>query len=230
VKGLTYRVASLLLALSGAACTSGTETGNPPGEQAVTIMALERETTTQGLLLDEAWLALHRLSLVPCAADAAVISTVDYPIDLFADPPARATFETAVSDYCGVRIEIAPSPSATPAELSGLSAFVSGIRSDDLPFELRSTLTATLDLTTGGTPLDAAHLVLGVTPEHWFYYADVHGAMTTPDGIALIDADNNPDVLAAFEDATAVAIALYVDADGDGALTGGELTPVATAH
>ena len=229
MKGLTFRVAALLLALGGAACTSGTETGNPPGEQAVTIMALERETTTQALSLGEAWLALHRLSLVPCAADAAVVSTVDYPVDLFADPPARATFETAVSDYCGVRIEIAPSPSATPEELTGLSAFISGTRSDDLPFEVRSTEQVTFDFD-AGTALDAAHLVLAVDPEPWFVDADVHGATTTPDGIALIDADNNPDILAAFEGDTALAIALYVDADGDGALAGDELTPVATAH
>jgi hypothetical protein len=113
--------------------------------------------------------------------------------------------------------------------LAGLSVFVGGVRSDGAPFTLASTLTRTLVLTSDTGPLDATKLVLGVTPEHWFADADVHGAAVSPEGAAVIDAEHNPEVLAGFEAATAPAFALYVDADGDETLTGEELTPVASA-
>jgi hypothetical protein len=219
----------LLLALVAVACTSGTETGNPPTEHTVSIMALGRATTTQALELDQAWLSLHKLSLVPCAPDAATVSTLDFPVDLFHDPPARVTFESAVSDYCGLHLEVAPSASAMPEELSGLSAFVTGVRSDDARFELRSVLETSLDFTSADGAFDTSELVLGVDPEPWFVDADIHGATVTPDGVALIDADDNPDILAAFEGDTALALALYADADGDGTLAGDELTPIATS-
>lgn len=229
MKKLGARFRSLLLALAACACTSGTETGNPPTEHTITIMALSREAPTQALALDEGWLSLRRLALVPCAADAGTVSTYDFPIELFRDPPQSVTFETSVPDYCGVRAQIGPWPGATPAELSGLSAFVSGVRSDDLPFELRSTFAATLDFTSPSGALDSSHLVLGVLPEPWFADADVHGAATSPDGVAVVDGEHNAEVLAAFDAATPLAISLYADADGDGVLSGDEHMPVATA-
>jgi hypothetical protein len=227
VTDLNLRLASLLLALAGVACTSGTETGSSSTEHTVSIMALGRETMAQALELDQAWLSLHELSLLPCASDAAAVSTSDFPIDLFRDQPARVTFESAVSDYCGLHLEVAPSASAIPEALSGLSAFVSGVRSDDVPFELRSTLETSFDLTSGGGAFAASELVLGVDLEPWFVDADLDGASVTPDGLALVDAGDNSDVLAAFEGATAPALALYADVDGDGTLAGDELTPVA---
>ena len=68
MRTLPARLGALLVALGACACTSGTETGNPPTEHTVTIMALSRETTEQALVLDEGWLSLHRLAIVPCAA------------------------------------------------------------------------------------------------------------------------------------------------------------------
>jgi hypothetical protein len=220
--------ASLALPLAALACTSGTETGNPPAAAELSITALSREVPAQGLALENAWVFVRRLSLVPCDASAASLSTYDFPIDLFHEPPARVTFESAVTEYCAVRLAIAPFGGSTPAELDGLSAFVNGTRSDDVPFELRSTLETTLELASANGPLDATKLVLGIELGHWFVDADVHGATTT-DGTALIDEESNPSVLEHFDAATALAFALYVDANGDGELTDDELTPVASA-
>jgi hypothetical protein len=219
---------ALALALASA-CSSGTETGNPPAAAELTIAALSNQAPTQGLVLEEARIFLEHLSLVPCDTSAAPLTTDDFPIDLFHDPPAHVTFESAVTDYCGVRLDVAPFGGSAPAALAGLSVFVSGVRSDDATFTLASTLAGTLVLVSDTGPLDATKLVLGVTPEHWFADADVHGAEVSPEGVAVIDALHNPDVLAGFEAGTAPAFALYVDADADGLLTGEELTPVATA-
>jgi hypothetical protein len=221
---------TFLLALASAACASGAGAGagDPPAAAELTLRSLSAEAPTQGLVLDGARIFLRRLSLVPCAADAASLSTYDFPIDLLHQPPARVTFESGVTEYCGVRLALAPFGGSTPAELAGLSALVRGVRSDDAPFELRSTLETTLELVTADGPLEATKLVLGVTPEHWFTDADVDGAATAED-VALIDAEHNGDVLAAFDAATSLAFALYVDTNGDGELTDEELAPVATA-
>jgi hypothetical protein len=229
VNRIRTTLARLALLFASTACASGTETGNPPVTAELDISVLSREAPTQGLVLDEARIFLRRLSLVPCAADAASLSTYDFPVDLLHQPPARVTFESSVSEYCGVRLALAPFGGSTPAELAGLSTLVRGVRSDDAPFELRSTLETTLELVSANGPLDATKLVLGVTPEHWFTDADVHGASTSPEGVALIDAEHNPDVLAAFDAATPLAFALYVDTNGDGELTDEELAPVAIA-
>jgi hypothetical protein len=106
---------------------------------------------------------------------------------------------------------------------------VGGQRKDGSEFSLTSAQKLTLDFDpTTVTKLDARNLVLGVDLEAWFANADVNGAELTDD-VALIDADHNADALAAFEDATSSAFALYVDADGDGTLTSDELEPVAAA-
>jgi hypothetical protein len=229
-RSLWLRVLALAaVALASVACTSGTETGSPSGGAELAIGALSSEPTAQGLLVDTAWVSLTRVTLVPCASDAARLSTYDLPADLLHQPPAHLSFESAVSDYCTVHLELGPSTTKNPAELSGLTALVTGTRSDDTPFEVWSTLTTSLDFTSPAGPLDAMRLFVGVNLDAWFADADVHGATTIGSGVALVDYLHNPDVLAAFDADVGLAFSLYVDANGDEQLTGDELTPVASA-
>jgi hypothetical protein len=233
-----FGLAVTLLAL--AAC-GGTETGNPSMPAALEV-SLSATTTDESaaavrsadaaLSVEAAWLSVRRLELEPCSSDAAAIGTDDYPLDLANDPPASAVFESSVSEYCGVRLEIAPAASGAPPELEGLAVHLFGTRSDGVPFEIASSqvLTVVVESTTAGTPFDARHLVLGLDLATWFAGADVHGATTNADGIVFVDHATNPDVLTAFEANTALAVALYADPDHGGIVDDDELTPIAASH
>ena len=222
-----YLLLGFTLATS-VACSSGTGTGNPSGGAELTVAAVSTEPTAQGLV-ESAWVSLRRVTLVPCASDAGPLTTLDFPADLLHMPPARLSFESSVTDYCTVRLDIAPATTGKPEALMGSSALVTGTRADGTPFEVQSTLATALDFTSPAGPLDSMKLFLGVDLDAWFTDAAVQGAATTADGGALVDADHNPDVLAAFDANLGLAFALYVDADGDERLTGDELTPVAPA-
>jgi hypothetical protein len=220
----------VVFALGLAGCTSDPEIPGEQGAARIAVAALAAGADTQGLSMSSAWIALRTLTFVPCDPDAGSLGTNDFPVDLLVTPPSFFEIDSGVTDYCGVRAELAPSRSTEPPELSQRSTHVEGLREDGNGFELASTATVRLafDSSPTGTPLDAKKLVLGVDFDAWFAGAAVNDAELT-DAIALIDADHNPDALAAFDAATSAAFALYVDADGDGALTGDELSPVAGA-
>jgi hypothetical protein len=190
------------------------------------VIAIRSETAS--LSVDEVGLALETLEIVPCAADAAAIGHVDYPVDLADDPPARADFESGVSDYCAMRLGFSPSPDAEPAALEGLTVHLLGVRSDDVPFEIRSELELELELVTpSGDDFGAQDLALGFDLAAWLSGIDIDAAELS-DGVALVDADVNAEMLAAFEANTASAVALYVDADADGVLDADELSSIAS--
>lgn len=201
---------------------------------ALTATSTDEETIairseTASLNVDEVGLALEALEIVPCAPDAAPIGHVDYPVDLADDPPARANFESGVSDYCSMRLGVSPSLDAEPAELEGLAVHLFGVRSDDVPFELRSELELELELVTpSGEDFGTQYLALGFDLAAWLSGIDIDAAELS-DGVALIDADANAEMLAAFEANTASAVALYVDADADGVLDADELSSIASS-
>jgi hypothetical protein len=179
--------------------------------------------------VDEAGLSLRTLEIIPCASDAAPIAHTDYPVDLAVDPPARASFESGVSDYCAMRVDVAVSSHAEPAALEDLAVHLFGVRSDDARFEIRSALDFELVLATpSGADFGAKHLALGFDLAAWLAGIDIDAATLT-DGVAIIDSDTNSESLATFEANTASAVALYVDADRDGVLDADELTSIAAA-
>jgi hypothetical protein len=197
-------------------------TSTEPSEVAV-------RSEAAALSVEEAWLSLRSFEMVPCSSDAAPISQSEYPFDLANSPPALA-FETGVRDYCAVRLALAPSLSAEPAELAELSLHLRGTRSDDIAFEIQSALELDIELRApSGTRFDARHLAVGFDLAVWLAGADVQGATAT-DGVAVIDSSENTAVLTAFEANTSLAVALYEDADRDGLLDDDELTPVAIAE
>jgi hypothetical protein len=215
----------LLLALT-AGCSSG-GADYPDGGGELVIMPLSRDATSNGYTLDTAELSFRSISLEPCVPDAALLRTRDFSIDLFHAPAPSVGFFSSVTDFCGLTVELAPATSSDLPELYGASARFQGTSADATAFTLTSTLDTTLAFETDKA-LDAMNLVLGVDLDAWFENVDLTNAATSDDGL-LIDADHNPDVLAAFDQAASGAAALYDDADGNGKLTGDELVPVATA-
>jgi hypothetical protein len=212
-------------------CTAGSDDDSDNGGQ-VSIAPVSRGPTSTYVTLTSAELSLALVELVPCTADAAILQTMNFPIELLYEPWPHVIFVSAVTDFCGVNLNLAPAPSAPDAplpDLQQLTALFRGTRADGTNFEIHSTLTLNFEFLESGATLDAAHLVVGADLNRWFSDVDLDHADLTDDGVALVDVDHNPDVLTAFDAGAATAFALYVDANGDGALTDDELTPVATA-
>lgn len=215
----------LVLALS-AGCSSGGDTYTDGGGELV-ILPLSRDATSNGFTFDTAELSFSSISLDPCVTNAALLRTRNFSIDLFHEPAPSIGFISSVTDFCGVTLETAPETSSDLPDLVGASARFHGTNADATAFTLTSTQDITLGFATD-KPLDAMNLALGVDLDAWFKNVDLTNAETSDDGV-LIDADHNPDLLAAFDQATSAAVALYVDVNADGKLTAEEVVPVATA-
>jgi hypothetical protein len=225
-----------VLAVSAVTACGGSE-GGVPIDSSVTKIVLTAASTDESAVavrsedaaidVEEVGISLRSLAIVPCSEDSAPLALDDYPVELTVEPSAQAAFESSVADYCGVKLEIMPSSSEDPPELAGLGVFVRGTRSDDVPFELRSELE--LDATLSSEAAFGAQVVLGFDLATWFSGVELDAAGVT-DGVVLVDAGANENLLAAFEANTRAAVALYVDADRDGVLDADELEPVATAE
>lgn len=210
-----------------AACASNPDDGLAEAGDMV-VKVLSPEAKTQHLVFDTAEVSFQRLAMVPCAGDAGQVASNAFPADLMHDPSLHVVFESYVTDYCGAHLAFFPWPDSRVEELQDATALLRGSREDGTPFEVRSTLATALDFwSPDGTPFDSMHLVLGFDLEAWSKDADVAGLEPSDDSV-LIDADHNPDVLAAFDAGFESAIGLYADSNGDGELTGDELSPVAT--
>jgi hypothetical protein len=224
---LVARTSTLLAVAACLGCSSGSDESGDGGGQ-VAIAPLSREPTSKGVTFDSAQLSLALVSLEACAADTATLNTRNFPIELLHQPAPHVIFVSAVTDYCSVGVDLAPAgPSDLLPDLQGYTVLFRGTRADGAAFELRSTLNTSF-VFESGTLLAADKLVVGVDLEQWLSDVDLDAATTTDD-VALVDADDNPDQLAAFDAAVRSAFALYEDTNGDGALSDSELTPVATA-
>jgi hypothetical protein len=220
------RVFGALALAACVGCASGDDVPDGGGE--VAIAPLSRDVTNNGVTLTSAELSLHLVSLVACTSDAAVLNNKDFPIELLHEPWPRIIFESSVTDFCGVNLELDTQPSAALPDLQNLTALFRGTRADGTPFEIHSTLSTSFVFGPTNTALDAMNLVLGADLNAWLSNVDLDGADVT-DEVVLVDADHNADVLAAFDSGANTAFALYVDADGNGAFSQNELTPVLTA-
>jgi len=210
-----------------AGCTGETDLPPDTAFPEISVSALGTEVSAQELALENAWLSLEKLTFVPCDPSSASLGTTDFRVNLFVDPPSSLMLDSGVSDYCSIQATLAPSTASSPSALEGSSVHVTGTLSDNTPFELASTVSISLEFVSA-KPLPVNRLWLGVDFETWFANADVARADVEDDTIT-IDAEHNSDVLAEFDDATGLALSLYVDADDDGHLTGDELEPVARA-
>ncbi len=215
----------VMLALS-TGCSSGDDNYDEGGGELV-ITPLSRDATSNGFTIDTAELSFGSISLDPCISDAALLRTRNFSIDLLHEPAPSVGFVSSVTDFCGVTVELAPATSPDLPELYGATARFQGTSADATAFTLTSAFDITLAFGSD-KPLDAMNLVLGVDLDAWFKSVDLTNAEISDDGV-LVDADHNSDVLATFEQATSTAVALYDDANADGALTAAELVPVATA-
>jgi hypothetical protein len=228
----------LLLALTTSACgpCSGTDVGNGrttvelnvKGYEAVAASA-QAMTLTSGTRIDELYLVIGRVRLQPgegCEGEDDGAIDVDGPLvaDLVGDKfvAGAVRFDTVAGSFCKLRFDFQKlgdgSPAAAPAALAGLSMLVTGTRSDGVPFTIRSDRTEQVELgaqnafSLGEGEND---LFLGYEVSSWIDAA----ALDELDGNPIVvDKDNNPDRLEAFEEAVKASSRLFGDGDGDGEL------------
>jgi hypothetical protein len=223
-----------LFSALGFGCSAGTETGNPPAQGIVALgltaysSAPDTAALTPGgagLWVDRVRLSVESVSLLPCAADAPVITLAagEYdPID------TQLSEAMGSQELCSLRLELAPAKTATVTLPEGVAIYMHGLRTDGSELVVESTSARTLELSSvHGASFGEQPLLLGFDLGSWFTGVDVHNAHAGADGIAHIDSTLNPALLTELEDQTAASVRLYVDHNGNGLLDDAELTPVA---
>jgi hypothetical protein len=218
-----------LLALASAsfalgACGGGGDIDESVGGTAIISFSALPNTPSGDFSVEEAWVSLHWLELVPCSDDVGALGDGDFPIKFFYDPPPQMLFGTGVLNYCGLRLEVRPSDSNTA--LDGFSALVRGTRGDGAPVVIESVVET--EISVSGPSFNVSSVVLGFDFDAWLAGVDLDAAELDDEGAVRIDAEHNIELLAAFHAGLASAPAVYQDYDRDGYAGEDELTPVAT--
>ncbi len=211
------------VALVGLLACAPTETGNPV---TVALSAHSSDPDAVGfdgnaLRIDSLWMGFGDIRFV-LAADCAGGGDVQIlgPIvtDLAADPFLQS-FEPSTMEYCRVSVVIDPVvsvPSGAPADLLNHSVRIEGMTPAGTPFVLRSAEDVEVDVNATTDFLVDGALVLSFDVARWFERLDVDSGTAGPDGVIVIDDENNSDLLDEFEDRFEEALELYDDDDDDG--------------
>lgn len=223
-----------LAALGAAACTGGTETGNPvtaelrmhghssmPGDVAVT-------TSAGGAVVTGMWMRVPGLAMVDADCATPVASTADMSAQDYA---ITSLVELAIDDapMCAVSLvldPLAPAPANAPPELANHTVLVVGTLADGTPFAIRSARPGTLTVAevAGHFRVTAASpgLLLGFDVATWLRDLDLAGATPGGDGVIRVDTEHDPLRLAAFEAALARGAELFRDTNQNGEVDGPE--------
>lgn len=224
----------IALAIGLAGCL-GTETGNPPATAQLGVdthssnpAAVSVREERGGIVVDEAWLALERLALVPAEScetmdvfPGAKLEAADH-----ANPePAFVDLEAESDSFCALRVRFVASaivPAGAPSELSDHAIVIRGRRADGTPFEIwsRASIDVAVRSIEGSFALPEDEsmrgLFLGFDVATWL--SDIGLGETSPDldGMIKVSSEHNADVLDAFESNLASGLELFRDADLDG--------------
>lgn len=230
---------ALALALVNAACTGGTETGNPSfagalsytGYSSSTEIAVGEGEAKARLTVENAWLSLDGVTLSregDCAlgdADALRLPALGVG-DHAAGAHNFTPFQAAAGTYCNVEVPLKRVPSAdqlgrAPAELEQHSILLTARLADGTPLRIVSAATPRVVLAPepGGFELRPGEGELLVTFDFaaWLADLDLESAEQVG-GVIELSERVNPTLLAAFEANLSRGVALYRDRDGDGRL------------
>jgi hypothetical protein len=216
---------SLALALFGLGCGGPTLADLEQDELVLTVTAVASDAKVAapaespgGLAVSRAYVSASAVTLLPCLSDASALGLGARGYELAQDPPMTERITTAVSEYCGLRVEIDPvddvaaegvEPGTTlyvaARDAAGNDVTLTSDRSVSLLFEAES------DASFGDQPL-----LLGFDVSTWL--AGLPLAEEMADESALQLAAQLP-----------TSAALYVDRNLNHALDADEQTPVARA-
>ncbi len=233
---------ALLMACGGGPGSSGPDAGTAVGngvlvdvklrgyEQALQVPQMR---FAHGVGVDAIFVSVGPLGLVPTARCQGG-GPPQLPGPIVADLRSGGTlggttkFASADTSFCKMTLGFHPlSAAETPvaaAPLTGASIYVTG-NVDNVPFTLRSSMAATLALVPGGGPLKLegpnAHVVfVAFQLDAWFDNLDLGKLKNNPP--IVVDAQHNPDQLAAFDQGVRESAHLFDDANGNGELESNE--------
>jgi hypothetical protein len=171
-----------------------------------------------GLAVSRAFVSTSALRLVACRAGAGDITLGARGYDLLQDPAPSERVTTAVSELCGLRVDIDPvSESAAEGIPTGASLYVEGQDAAGEAFTLVSESSASLLFEAeSGSSFGEQPLLLGFDVSVWL------AGLPLPEKLADMSAE-------LFDSQLHDCAALYVDSNGNQALDDDEQTPVARA-
>lgn len=220
----------------------GTETGNPPSvalgltarSSDLSVASLEPEAT--GTRVERAWIALADVRAIEGLACDHVASSAAVDLAVVDAITNEALGGVPAGDSCGVRatlVPVADPPSGAPLSLEGRSILVTGVLADGRPFEIASA--SQPHVLVQGTPFrtrEGDALLIAVDVATWLRGLDLAALATEPDGVVRVGPSGPAAARDAFEANLAAGLAIFADADGDGALDAAEESagPLATGH
>jgi hypothetical protein len=171
-----------------------------------------------GLGVSRAFVSASALSLIPCAEGAADIVLDPRGYDLLLTPPPSEDVSTAVSEFCGLRLDVEPvTENATDGIPKGVSLYVEGQDAAGTAFTLSSESAASLLFEPkSGSSFGTEPLLLGFDLSIWL------AGLPLPEDMADMSA-------ALFDSQLLDSAALYIDSNANQALDADEQTPIAHA-
>lgn len=231
-----------ITALVLCSCT-GTDVGNPVVDLDFSLETPESTAKARpaaanvvaGVRVKNAWVSVDRIrmrSAADCTGSAQLELVGPFYVDLLAPGPIDSLRDIELSGESFCRFEFgwdasdSPVPANAPQELVETSFLLMGERSDSTEFILRSERNDDfrLDARDEAFSVDDAtgSLFVAFNFTDLFAGIDLDEATVNGDGVILIDASSNSDILASFDDALADATRLFDDDDGDGTLDANE--------
>lgn len=217
------RLAILGLAMLSVAC-GGPELGDLVSQEltlSVRAVSSDPEVTAigeprGGIGVNRANLRTSALSLLPCNEQVAPLILDPREYELVHEPPFSERVTTAVNEFCGLRIDIEPLDENTVDDVpKGASLHVEGTDAEGEPFTLTSEGSFSLLLETeDDIGFSKLPLLLGLDAAIWL------SGLPLPEDSATMGTE-------LLEEQLPASLALYVDADEDGALDEDETTPIA---
>lgn len=171
-----------------------------------------------GLVIERAFVSMSSLVLTPCRSDASELVLSPRGYELLSEPPNAELISTAVTELCGLRFDIDPlARNASEDVPEGASLYVAGTNAAGAPFEIVSEQSWSLELALDEPEsFGREQALLGFDLSLWL------AALPMDAGYEYLTVE-------AFEKQLRGAVALYRDANENGALDSDEQTPVATA-
>lgn len=171
-----------------------------------------------GIGVSRAYLSSSALSFLPCSERVEDLTLGARSYELVHQPPWSELVSTAVSEFCGVRLDLDPLDENRLKDVpKGASLYVEGTDGNGEPFTLTSESSFSLLLETEqDQSFGEVPLLLGFDTSVWL------AGLPLAEELATMSVEMLDEQLRA-------SVALYVDADDDGELDEDETAPIARA-
>ena len=235
----------LVSTLVAMASCDGTDTGNPfvqpliVDAHSTNLGSVSLQDDLGGTVVTEAWLSIDEISLFDaerCDTNPAARIPEIGVADHAAADALHLNIEVPEDSYCALAIpwSLARASAGTPDAVVGTSVYLAGTTAGGRAFIVRSaqTETTTASAPSGSFELspELGGLFLGFDVAAWLGGIDLDSGVVNGEGVVVLDAANNVDLLESFESNLAVGIALFRDQNGNGQIDGPEDERLATGQ